>query len=260
MERKKLTDLTSAFCDTVVCMDETVSTNTDARRLTSEHPSADVILCTAERQTGGRGRQGKSFLSPNGGLYMTLALRTGLPLTSVVGVTSSAAVAVTNALARQNVRCGIKWVNDIYLNDKKLAGILTESINAGSRSEYVLIGIGVNIASFPFPKEINAISLEEAGYSVSPERLCADIVRELLTIRERHFDFSFCAEVYRERSIVLGREVIYIRNGSSTCGTAVAIDECGRLLVQVGDELHLLDSGEITLRAAAEPPSRHRRT
>lgn len=259
MDREKLTDLTSALCDTVVCADETVSTNTDARRLTAELPSADVILCTAKRQTGGRGRQGKSFLSPDGGLYMTLAMRTGLPLTSVVGVTSSAAVAVTNALARQSIRCGIKWVNDIYLNDKKLAGILTESINDGSRSDHVLIGIGVNIASFPFPEEINAISLEEVGYSVSPEQLCADIVRELLTIREHCFDFSICAEAYRARSIVLGREVTYIRNGSSTHGTAVAIDECGRLLVQVGDELHTLDSGEITLRRS-ETASRHRRT
>lgn len=250
MDHKKLKRLTEPLCDVVSCADETVSTNTDARTLLAEHPEAGTILRTADRQTGGRGRQGKSFESPEGGLYMTLVMKTGAPLSSVVNVTSCAAVAAARALAEQNIPCGIKWVNDIYLSGAKLAGILVESVNdyTAMRSEYVIIGIGVNVAKNIFPDGVNAVSLEEAGFSVDTEELCTAIVRELLKIRENGFNFALYADEYRSRSIVLGQEVMYLRDGETHYGVAEAIDGRGGLVVRVGGELHTLDSGEITLR------------
>ena len=250
MNHEKLKRLTAPLCEMVFCAAETVSTNTDARALLAQFPAADTILITADRQSGGRGRQGKSFHSPEGGLYMTLVMKTGAPLTSVVGVTSCAAVAAARALAGQGIPCGIKWVNDIFLNGAKLAGILVESVNnyEAMRSEYVILGIGVNLARNMFPDDVNAVSLEEAGYSADPEELCAAIVRHLLKIRSDGFDFSKYADEYRSRSIVLGQEVLYLRNGETTAGTAEAIDNRGGLVVRVGNDLHTLDSGEISLR------------
>ena len=250
MNHEKLKRLTAPLCTIVSCVRETGSTNTDARSLLAQFPEADSILLTADRQTGGRGRQGKSFESPEGGLYLTLVMKTGAPLSSVVNVTSCASVAAARALAKQGVPCGIKWVNDLYLNDAKLAGILVESVNdyAAMRSEYVIIGIGVNVAHNIFPAGIRAVSLEEAGYSADMEQLCADIVRELLGIRETGFDFSRYADEYRRRSIVLGKEVMYLRDGVTHYGTAVSIDERGGLVVQSGADSITLDSGEITLR------------
>ncbi len=258
MNHEKLKRLTVPLCTIVSCADETGSTNTDARALLAQFPDADTILRTADRQTGGRGRQGKSFASPEGGLYMTLVMKTGAPLESVVNVTSCAAVAAARALAEQGISCGIKWVNDLYLNGAKLAGILVESVNnyETMRSEAVIIGIGVNVARNIFPEGINAVSLEEAGYSADPEKLCASIVRELLEIRENGFDFSIYANEYRERSIVLGKDVYFLKNGETIDGTAEAINERGGLLVRVGDTLHTLDSGEITLRLGNQQRSR----
>jgi len=250
MNHEKLKRLTAPLCTIVSCTDVTGSTNTDARALLAQFPDADTILLTADRQTGGRGRQGKSFVSPEGGLYMTLVMKTGAPLESVVNVTSCAAVAAARALARQGIPCGIKWVNDLYLNGAKLAGILVESVNdyAAMRSEAVILGIGVNVSRNIFPEGIRAVSLEEAGYSADPEKLCADIVRELLNIRGNGFDFARYADEYLARSIVLGNDVYFLKNGETISGTAEAIDDRGGLLVRVGNAVHTLDSGEITLR------------
>jgi len=252
MEDGKLNKLLGGICGIVFCTDVTGSTNTDARGFLAKHPEADTILLCADRQTGGRGRQGKSFESPEGGLYMTLVMRTGAPLSSVVNVTSCAAVAAVRALAEWDVPCGIKWVNDIYLNGRKLAGILVESVNdyASMRSEYVIIGIVVNVARNIFPDGVPAVSLEEAGYAVGREELCAAIVRELCAIRSCGFDFARYADEYRAHSIVLGRDVTFRdrRDGSETHGIAEAIDGRGGLIVRVGGETVTLDSGEITLR------------
>ncbi|MGN1345525.1 MAG: biotin--[acetyl-CoA-carboxylase] ligase [Eubacteriales bacterium] len=250
MNEEKLNHLLDGACSIVSCVRETSSTNTDARALLAECPGADTILRTADLQTGGRGRQGKTFVSPEGGLYMTLAMRTGVPLASVVGVTSCAAAAAARALAPWGIDCGIKWVNDLYLNGAKLAGILVESVNdyAAMRSEAILIGIGVNVKRNLFPAGVHAISLEEAGFSVDRTELCAGIVRELLDIRRTGFDFSVYADEYRKRSIVLGRNIVFVRDGKETVGRAEGIDEHGGLLVRCGTKLQTLNSGEISLR------------
>ncbi len=233
---------------------ETVSTNTDARAMLAEHPDADTILRIADIQTGGRGRQGKSFHSPEGGLYMTLVLRTHAPLDSVVNVTSCSAVAVARALGKFGADVGIKWVNDLYLNDGKVTGILVESVNdyAAMRSEYILIGVGVNVRKNIFPEGIPAVTLEENGIFADIPDLCAAITRELLTIRENRFDFCLYADEYRRRSVVLGREVTFTRNNETFSGVAEAIDDLGGLIVRVGTERHTLNSGEITLRIRKE--------
>lgn len=234
---------------------ETDSTNSDAARAFRKG-EREILLLTADRQSAGRGRCGKSFLSPEGGLYMTLLLPEERPLPDITGVTPSAAVAVRRAIRNTcGVTCGIKWVNDLYLDDRKLCGILCESVNTpdGQTSRALVIGVGINLAATPevTDSEVRSASLAEKGVLIDPlfrERLCAAAVRELLKAGETGFAFSACAEEYRRASLVLGREITFTRNGVSRTGRAVRIDDGGRLIVRCGDETAVLDSGEIHVR------------
>lgn len=231
---------------------ETGSTNADAHEAVKTGISRPLVIL-ADRQSGGRGRQGKVFHSPEGGLYMTLVLPCGLPISETIGVTSCAAVGVSRAIeAVCGADCGIKWVNDIYLAGKKLCGILVESVNNYEKmvSETLLIGIGVNLVNTPEVTDstVQAISLAEAGYTCSRDALCAAIIKEILEIREKKYDFSAYIGEYRRRSIVIGQKVSFTKNGITRSGTAVSISETGSLVVDCGGEAVFLDSGEIHLR------------
>ena len=238
----------------IITWEITGSTNNDAREMIKYRPNDTLIV--AEEQTSGRGRQGKSFISPNGGLYMTLLVRCSLPIKEAVGATSCSAVALVRALKKL---CGldaqIKWVNDIYVGGKKLCGILTEAINDYDRdiTEYLIIGIGVNITSSPkidslAPNSVETVSLNELGVYISREELCAEITNELLLLRESRFEFSSVADEYTSRSAVIGREITFIKNGAAHNGQALGIDKNGALIVESGGECFLLDSGEISVR------------
>lgn len=240
-------------CDIdVIAKHETVSTNTDARELIKNSLPRPALI-VADQQSGGRGRQGKSFLSPIGGLYMTLALPTNIPIEQAIGATSCAAVAVCRGIeAVCDANCGIKWINDIYLGGKKLSGILTESINdyEAMTSKYLIIGVGVNIDVTPTVTDsaIEAVSLKDWGCDVSRDLLCAGITKELLLAYESGFDFSGYAEEYRRRSILLGREITFTANGILKHGTAKSITDCGALIVQSEGKEITLDSGEVSVR------------
>ncbi|MBE6616961.1 MAG: biotin--[acetyl-CoA-carboxylase] ligase [Ruminococcaceae bacterium] len=236
----------------VIAKHETVSTNTDARELiknTIPHPA----LIVADQQSGGRGRQGKSFLSPVGGLYMTLALPANIPIEQAIGATSCAAVAVCRGIeAVCDAKCGIKWINDIYLGGKKLCGILTESVNdyETMTSRYLIIGVGVNIDVTPTVTDsaVEAVSLNDCGCDVSKDILCAGITKELLLAYESGFDFSLYAEEYTRRSILLGQEIIFTSKGIVKHGTAKSITDRGALVVQSEGKEIILDSGEVSVR------------
>lgn len=237
----------------IIFKETTVSTNLDARELIREGLSSTVLI-VSNAQTGGRGRQGKSFLSPAGGLYMTLAYRSDMPIESVIPMTSAAAVGVCRAISEvAGAECGIKWVNDIYYEGKKLAGILVESINDydAMTSDYLIIGIGINMTTAPDVENIGGVTsaaLGDEGYDVEVETLCAKIVGELLDIRNSGYYFPHYIDEYRRRSVVLGREITFTYNGETCVGTAEAIGDSGELIVHSGDAVVSLASGEISVR------------
>ena len=184
---------------------------------------------------------------------MTLLLRCGMPITTAVGATSCSAVAVSRAIKNVcGIDTGIKWVNDIYAGGKKLCGILTEAVNDYSRgiSEYLVIGIGINVLSTPVvpSSSVECTCLSELGSAASREELCAGIARELISMRDKSFDFSLYSEEYTARSVVIGREITFTRNGETKHGTALGIDKHGGLIVCSDNETLLLDSGEISVR------------
>lgn len=156
------------------------STNTEAKRLVKNGKAAPFLV-VANEQTAGRGSKGRSFYSPaNTGIYMSLVVADAIS-PDTVKITSGAAVAVKSAAERLSGKTlRIKPINDIYLEDKKICGILCETVYDGSDSASVIIGVGMNITTAVFPAELS--SAGSLGADVSREELIAEITKELLAI------------------------------------------------------------------------------
>lgn len=221
-----------------LCLTETDSTNRVAMEL-ARQGAAQGTAVLAARQTAGRGRLGRSFFSPEGGLYLSVILRPGLPPEERTLLTPMAAVAVCRAVeAHCGLRPGIKWVNDLHLADQKLCGILCQS--AG---DAVVVGIGLNLRTPEggFPPELNATALD---CPVQRETLARSIREQLLLA-----DPNRCMEEYRARSVTVGRAVtVRCVSGECYAARAVDIDSRGRLVVERGKERLTLDSGEVSVK------------
>ena len=234
-----------------VLLEETDSTNRVAKEL-SAAGAPHGTLTVAARQSAGRGRRGRSFFSPEGGIYMSLLLRPDCPPEEVQLVTPMAAVAVSRTVDRL---CGastrIKWVNDILLDGKKLCGILTERCPDGG----VVVGIGLNhrAPENGFPPELASIACAlypgKGEAAVSPEALCAGITAQLMAMAPRLTRRDYLTE-YRHKSCLLGKTVtVYPVSGAPYPALAVDFDECAHLLVRNEDgQLAALSSGEVSVR------------
>ena len=230
----------------IICLDETDSTNSEAKRITAAEK--EPLLIAANSQTAGRGRMGRSFYSPGDtGLYMTLALDTGERVEDAVKLTCAASVAVVRAIEElTDVRPGIKWVNDVFVGDKKVCGILTEGLFdlETGRMARVLVGIGINVSTEVFPPGIHAASLN--CVRLKRNRLAARVTDELMDITEGKKDWLDC---YRARSVVIGRDITYVKNGISVSARAIGVEQDGGLLViNENNERSVLKSGEISVR------------
>lgn len=180
-------------------------------------------------QSAGRGTRGRSFESPEGaGLYLSLLLYPDIHARDSYLLTCAAAVAVCRAIERLapdiTVRPQIKWVNDVYLSGRKLAGILTEGECAeDGKLRYAVIGIGLNLKNAVHTPEVEAImtTLEDVGVSVDPTALAAEIVQELLGLGAD----SGVLDEYRSRSMLIGQEVEISSGGTVSVERVIDIDE-----------------------------------
>ena len=203
-------------------------------------------LYAADLQTSGKGRRGHGFYSPPGGLYMTLSC----PVTESVGslqrLTCAAAVAVCEALeALAGLNPTVKWVNDIYLDGKKAAGILCElATGIDNKPIAVIIGVGVNLTTKAFPEEIaeKAVSVGD----IDPSLLCAGITDRLVELYGRIDDDSYM-EKYRELNFVIGRRISYSAPDGVHTAEAVGIADDGALIVYEDGLEKRLSSGEISI-------------
>lgn len=226
------------------------STNNEAKRLLAGGLDHAALLL-AEEQTGGRGRMGRSFYSPKGtGLYMTLIVPLECQLSDAVHITTAASVAVVRAVeALTDKTLSIKWVNDIYLGDKKICGILTEAVSnfeTGS-AQSVIVGIGLNVSTTDFPADVSMRAASLFPLDVTRDRIAAAITDELLYACAHLDDRRYIVD-YKAHSMVLGKAVTYTENGVTKEAVAVDIDDAGGLVVRDADGEHTLRSGEITLR------------
>ncbi len=239
------------ICGLSVCcrlFDSIDSTNAEARRYALSGGQVPAVFL-ADQQTAGRGRMGRSFYSPRGtGLYLSLLLKAKQQPADGVLLTTAAAVAVARSVARvTGIELGIKWVNDLYLETKKVCGILAESFSAGEE-RYVILGVGINLSTEQFPRELKSIAGSLCVSEDCKSALAAEITKEIFELYERLDPENFMDE-YRKRSVVLGRCVRYTENGMTQKGLAEAVDESGRLQIRHEDgSLRLLAGGEISLR------------
>lgn len=220
------------------------STNTYAKsHLDSlNHPA----IITASEQTAGRGRRGHSFYSPKDtGIYMSLVIKPDLSPATLI--TAAAAVAVCKA-CKELTDCNpqIKWVNDIYVNKKKICGILTEGIiNFETQSiDTAIVGIGVNISTDTFPEDV-----QYAGSLMAenlPRNQLIGRIASLLNALLKSGKEEILAE-YKSAQMVLGQEVSYLYNGESHTGTAIDINEVGNLIVKTKNGTDILTAGEISI-------------
>lgn len=231
------------------------STNALLRELAADRAPEGTVVIAGE-QTRGRGRLGRSFYSPaDTGLYLSLLLRPeGFSPAQAVRMTTMAAVAVCQAIEAVSGRnAQIKWVNDIFLDGRKVCGILTEGsfdLETGSLNS-IILGVGINVyaPADGFPRE-----LEQIAGAVLPEpitdgrsRLAAEFLNRFLELY-RQQDSTYAAE-YRRRSLVLGRQVLVITPAEQKTALALDVDEECRLLVQYPDgKTEALSSAEISVK------------
>lgn len=233
------------------------STNREAKRLALEGCVHGTVVVSGS-QSGGRGRLGRSFYSPpDSGLYLSVVLRPDVASSFALRITSAAAVAVCRAIERHSDRkASIKWVNDIFMDGRKVCGILTEGVSGfeSGRIESVVVGIGLNHTepNGGFPDELTniagAVFSSDSTQKISRNQLAADILSCLFELLPQLSDDAFIEE-YRQRSIVLGKTVRVMQGNVSYEAVATGITDDGSLVVKTpeGDE-NILGTGEISIR------------
>lgn len=253
---------------TVKILSCTDSTNTQIKQNYNDASEGFVLL--AEQQTAGRGRLGRQFVSPKGdGLYLSLVLRPNLPMYQLSLLTPLAAVAVCEAI---HAVCGlhpaIKWVNDVFLQGKKICGILTETCGLSSDGypELCIVGIGLNLrfdtSAHPELAEI-AGSLSDAT-DILPTR--AQLTAAILNAFEPWYDAltqgdtAQLLEAYRSRLLCLGQAITVQTGAHSYPAICTDLTADGNLIVRdkQGKE-HILQAGEISIRPTSVYDSTQKR-
>ena len=236
-------------------LDEIDSTNEEAKRRIKDGASKDFVL-VARKQTAGKGRKGRSFYSPKDtGIYLTFTHFTYEAAEDVLKVTVATSVIAAKAIKDAlNIDCGIKWVNDLYYNGKKVSGTLCEYIFKGTYENIrnaVIVGIGINLSTEDFPEEISG----KAGALISADNnssCCDDIVIGIsngLNLFFENCDLNAYMPLYKKLSVVIGREVeLSDASGFVDKGTVEDFDEEGAIIIRkISGELKRYDSGEISL-------------
>ena len=246
-----------AMCPDLRCLEEVDSTNSYLKR-EALSGAPDRTAAVAERQTGGRGRMGRTFQSPAGqGVYLSVLLRPKLEPEALMGVTGMAAVAVCDAVeAAAGVRPGIKWTNDLVLNGRKLCGILTElAIEAETGlAESLVIGAGVNVrqrdADFGPELARMATSLEQEGCPVSRPKLAAAMIGAFCRLADSlGGDVTPWVDAYRRDCVTLGKPVRLLWTEGQTRAEALDIDGQFGLVVRLPDgAVTTVRTGEVSVR------------
>lgn len=220
--------------------DETGSTNAD---LINDVSAASGSVMIAGKQNAGRGRMQRAFASPDGGLYMSVLFR-NIRAEDALAFTPRAAVAVALAIERiSGRRTGIKWVNDVLIEGRKVCGILAEAVTR--RTMDMVLGIGVNVAEPEggFPEELRGIA--GAVFKNPPE-----FAREKLAACILNSLFDDGLDVYSEyvsRSVVIGLNITVHRAGGSYAAKALEIDRDYRLIIERDGRCEALNSGEVSI-------------
>lgn len=220
--------------------DELTSTNIIAKELA--HNADDGTIVIAELQKSGRGRLGREWTSPRGGIWMSIILKPNISLTHASRLTLVAGIAITKIMRKLSVDARIKWPNDILINDKKVCGILTEVNAEMEQVDYVVIGIGINanVEMDKFSDDVRGVAttlLSELGRPIDRISFVQDILFEL----EQEYiqfitqPFSSIIDEWTSLSDTIGRQVTVTTALKMFEGKAVGITENGALIIEDSD-------------------------
>lgn len=232
------------------------STNTRAKAMARDGAPHGTVLI-ASHQTGGRGRMGRTFLSPEGmGIYLSVILRPNCEPARLMHLTCAAGVAMMEAVEQvSGIRPQVKWINDLVIGTKKLGGILTEMSLDKGLVDYAVIGIGINCLQqeTDFPPEIASLATSlslAAGKRIAPEKLAAAMMEALWKMDQ--ILFAKKAQLmarYKENCITLGKQIQVLRGEEVRPGKAYDLDEEGGLWVEYPDgQRECVASGEVSVR------------
>jgi len=235
------------------------STNITAKQMAISNAEHGTVVI-ADHQTAGKGRYGRSFFSPKGhGIYMSfILLPSQIWLEVPTLITAFTAVAVCEAIIEVcEKHPQIKWVNDLFLDGKKICGISTEAVTdyENGAINWIVVGIGVN---FTMPQDmpeelkeiVGAVFTNNEKNSVTRNRLAAAIINKMtaLNAESEQINKDFLKK-YRERLMFLGEEITVTGTGKEYQATAIDIDDIGRLIVRnENGEIHSLFSGEVRVK------------
>ena len=223
----------------VVYLDEITSTNDLAKQISAEK-SHHGTLIIAEKQTAGRGRKAKNWFSlPGKGLYFTLIIEPPL-VPNLQILTLGAGVALARAIESIcALITGLKWPNDVYIYNKKAAGILAESITRGTKSMVVILGVGINVNHDPqdFEKELSGIATSlkiSTGKVISREDILAEFLRKFTYVYQEIIEgkASQVLKSWLNRALYIGKEVTVVKEKTSITGKVVGLNDAGAMLLR----------------------------
>ena len=249
-------DLTTAFIGQNMTLLPIIhSTNQYLKEMdTTNAPNGYVVI--ADEQTSGRGRRGRTFLSPKGGgVYLSILLKLDDRQNDVRLLTICAAVAVSMAIEKVcGIEADIKWVNDIYCNGKKLCGILTEAVLSHELQQLstVIVGIGVNTGAVPSGISGFATSVQEAtGKRGVRNRLAAEILNQFETVYLDYIEKDEGLRIiryYESKLFIKGKQVLVTNSDRNYVATVLGVNETGALIVKDrSGDIRYISSGEIKL-------------
>ncbi len=240
--------LQSKGIDIPVFVEEVTSTNTEAKLLYPELNKE--FLCVAPRQSSGKGRLDRVFVSGLGGVYMTLCYKPKkMFVTDSLKIVLMTGLAVAKVLKKYTDDVAIKWPNDVFVNGKKICGILLESVVTENVTEAIFLGIGVNITN-EIPDELKSkvTSLKLENIPTLPRDVyISEILQLLYQMFEDYQKFGFAPFLndYCDLSMSINHNVVVNVNGNKKCGVGVGLSEEGYLLLENNGEIEKIILGDI---------------
>lgn len=228
----------------------TGSTNDDVKAISRGGAEQGTVVLASE-QTGGRGRLGRGWLSPPGGVYLSFLLRPPLAPAEMSPLPLVAGIGLARGLDALGFAAGLKWPNDVLLDGGKLAGILVEMSAESERVEWAVVGCGINVRR-PEAPPAGAAYLEDAGTAPRLAEVAASALDGLASAWEQFIvsGFPSLEAEYESRSIIMGERVAVRDAGGALRaeGRVAGVDEGGRLVVEGPDGTVALAAGDVTLR------------
>lgn len=230
------------------------STNNFAKKLAKKSAKEKTVVIASE-QTAGRGRLGRTFLSKKGGVYFSVVLRPKTDADELIFITVAAAVSVCRAIEKVSLKkCEIKWVNDIYINGKKVCGILTEGgFNSDGTPDFAILGVGINVfkpkGGFPGNLPLAGSVFEKNipfKTKIIKRKLVKLFLNEFFDLYENLDHKDFIKE-YQKRSFLTGKTITYKTQDKIITAKVVGIDNNAQLVVQKDGQTVTLSQGEIQI-------------